>query len=251
MQYVLIARIILILNVTASGYGCSNSSSISNGSDEAFRIISMGDVPEVQIVDITSVLSEEVPRILENYSVSNFPTATIRVWQDRNSFSREFGEDATNVRGFIDSADWEVHVLNTGAPLGRSALHEFVHRVSLVKNQGNGQIPIWLWEAVAIYESKRPPPPNPADLNCVNTTNISTLEALNNHPSIINRIGNLLTEFILNSWSYETLGELITTNGNLATTLNISEAEFEQMWLVYANTAYDLSTNSSVISQNC
>ena len=244
-------RVILVALLSVIVIGCSSSDRPANAPSDIFRIITRGDIPESQLVDIKEVMTERAPVVMSNLGVSSMPLVTINVWQDRNAFGNEFGEDATNVRGFIDSKDWEVHVLNVRSPIGRGALHEFVHLVSLSVNKGNGQIPKWLWEAEAIYESKRPPPPNPANLACISSTNIPSLEDLNHHPSNIYRIGDLLAEFIVEAWSYEKLRELILTQGDVPVTLNISEQEFEKMWLSYTNSKYDISTDSSAVSKQC
>ena len=144
-----------------------------------------------------------------------------------------------------------MHVLNVGAPLGRSALHEFVHLVSLASNQGNGEIPIWLWEAVAIFESKRPPPPNPVNLACISQNSIPSLQELSEHPSNIYRIGSLLAEFIVDTWGYSHLAELVETSGDISNTLEISETEFQILWLVYVISHYDIPESEISVSQQC
>lgn len=251
MNFLIAGRVIIGALLSVIVIGCSSSDSPVNAPVDIFRIITIGDIPESQLVDIREVMTERAPVVMSNLGVSSMPLVTIKVWQDRNAFGKEFGEDATNVRGFIDSENWEVHVLNVRTPIGRGALHEFVHLVSLSKNQGNGPIPKWLWEAVAIYESKRPPPPNPGNLTCISSTDIPSLAELNQHPSNIYRVGNLLAEFIVETWSYEVLSELILNNGDVPTTLNISEQTFEQMWLSYSISQYDISPDNSAVSQQC
>ena len=87
------------------------------------------------------------------------PRVSIVVWQDPDAFEEEYGENAENVAGFLDPEDWEAHMLNVNRTLGLGTVHEFTHLVSLARNPEIPNNPKWLWEAVAIYESNRPPPP--------------------------------------------------------------------------------------------
>ena len=251
MNFLIVGRVIIGALLSVIVIGCSSSDSPVNAPVDIFRIITTGDIPESQLVDIREVMTERAPVVMSNLGVSTMPLVTIKVWQDRNAFGKEFGEDATNVRGFIDSENWEVHVLNVRTPIGGGALHEFVHLVSLSKNQGNGQIPKWLWEGVAIYESKRPPPPNPSSLMCITPYSIPSLTGLNAHPSNIYRIGNLLLEYIVNTWTYSGLVQLIRTNGSIEQSLGITEHQFHEQWLAYANTQYNFPSDRNLRPQSC
>ncbi len=168
------------------------------------------------------------------------PRVSIVVWQDPDAFEEEYGENAENVAGFLDPEDWEAHMLNVNRTLGLGTVHEFTHLVSLARNPEIPNNPKWLWEAVAIYESNRPPPPKPSTLSCITPTSIPTLDELDDHPVNIYRVGHLLAEFIVMTWSQQTLGELVATNGDVLSTLNVAPDEFEQMWLDYVNSGYDM-----------
>lgn len=237
----------LLLAILVSTSGCLGTIA----SDERFRIVLQDAVSEVQSENISEVLSESVPSVMARLRVQDMPIVKVFVWEDRDDFAYEFGEDARNVRGFIDSNEWEVHLINLGAPLGYSALHEYVHLISLAVNENRGQIPLWLWESIAIYESRRPPPPRPEDLTCIGQNRVPTLQELNSHPSNIYRIGYLLAEFIDAQWNYDAFRLLLLSNGDVPSTFGITEADFEELWLNYILTSYNISPIEATVSPNC
>lgn len=235
--------IILVLGVHA----CSSVEAPTSN----FDIVTQGRISESQKENISEVLGQRVPEIMSKLGEKSIPKVTVVVWQDRNEFTEEFGEDATNVRGFINSDNWEVHLINLRTPLGLGALHEYVHLISLAVNDGNSQLPIWLWESLAIYESRRPPPPDPVSLSCVGRNYVPTLSELSLHPSNIYRIGYLLAEFIVSQWSYDAFRPLLLNGGDVFATFGISEARFEELWLSYINSTYDISALNASSSQQC
>ncbi len=179
------------------------------------------------------------------------PRVKVILWMDGNEFAEEFGGNAINVRGFINSDKWEVHLFDTGSPLGFSALHEYVHLISLAVNPRRNEIPLWLWESIAIYESGRPPPPDPVTLSCITQNNIPTLSELNEHPSNIYRIGFLLAEFIESEWTYDAFRLLLLNRGEIPTTFNISESEFRDRWLNYVLENHRIHATAVPDSPNC
>ena len=215
-----------------------------------FRFLTIGQVPESKMAELSSTLSEYRLSVMEHLGVTEMPKVTVNVWNDRDAFEEAYGENAQFVRGYIDPETWSIHIYNTGR-LGLGTVHEFTHLVSLARNPNIVQNPKWLWEAVAIYESNRPPPPNPSTLACITTTTIPTLNDLNEHPMNIYRVGYLLAEFIATTWSQQALGELIATNGDISISLNLPSDEFEKMWLEYVISRYNIQTPSDEYTTDC
>lgn len=237
----------LLLILTLGLYACNSVEAPSSN----FNIVTHGRIPESQIENISEVLAQRVPEIMDKLGQRSMPKVSVVVWQDREDFAEEFGEDATNVRGFINSDNWEVHLIDLRAPLGFGALHEYVHLISLAVYDGNGQLPIWLWESLAIYESRRPPPPDPESLSCIGRNYVPTLNELSSHPSNIYRIGYLLAEFIVSQWSYDTFRLLLRNGGDVLESLDVSEARFEQLWLSYILSTYDIAHLEASSPQQC
>ena len=72
------------------------------------------------------------------FQVNNMPTVTVKVWQERGQFELEYGDDAEYVQGYV------------------------------VKS---------LREAIAIYESGRPPVPELSSLKCFSKEYYPSIES--------------------------------------------------------------------------
>jgi len=235
--------------------GCASESrdggSPSQPGTSSFEVVSRGQVPESETAEVRGSIEEAIPRVLADLGVTELPPITVYVWGDADGFAQEYGEDATGVRGFISSENWEVHALYSGQPVWRSVLHEYTHLVSLARNPqilGNAR---WLWETVAIFESNRPPRPDESTLACISRTHVPSLDELSEHPSNIYRVGHLLGEFIVQTWSREALGTLIATTGDTFASFGISPHQFEQMWLAYLLENHDINESTVGSVENC
>lgn len=207
---------------------------------EHLRFVAVGSIPDARMTEIASFVSKERPVVLKALGVTEMPKVSVVIWQDRNRFESAYGEDASNVRGFIDAENWEVHVFNTKRSPAKGAVHELVHLVSLSVNSTISHNPMWLWETTAIYASNRPPPPDLSTLACVTVEGVPTLKELNEHPTNIYRIGYYLGDFIVSTWGWRGLRTLIENNGGLEASLGISEDEFQKMWLAHLDDSHQL-----------
>ncbi len=217
----------------------------------SYTINVRGQIPGDIVEQVDSVLAERVPLIMHQLSASRMPVVEVNLWQDRGEFLEEFGEPAPSVRGFINRDAWQVHVLYLGVPPGLSTLHEYIHLITVAANEADQFTPIWLWESIAIFESKRPPPPGLDRLRCISPDHVPTLQSLNTHPTNIYRVGNLLFEFLLDEWSYDIAAKLIKNGGDIYAVLGISETTFEQLWLDYIISNYDVSMLQSEPENRC
>ena len=116
------------------------------------------------------------------------------------------------------------------------------HLVTLALNPTFNNNPRWLWEATAIYESKRPQVPEISDLKCITHNSVPTLSSLNEHPFNIYKVGFFLVEFIETTWGRDTLLALVKFDGDTQEALGISENDFEQRWLEFLRKNYHLNS---------
>ena len=207
---------------------------------EDFRIVAIGDVPQEKITEISEALEEHRARIVENFGVTDLPTITVKIWQDRPAFETAYGEDAEYAQGYVDIENWEVRIFNGRPTLGLSTVHEFTHLVTVALNPTIANNPRWLWEATAIYESSRPPVPDPTNLGCISPSMFPTLDELETHPFNVYRMGYFLTEYIVANCGQEGLNRLIQSNGNIQESLKITKEKFKHDWLEYMLSEYDL-----------
>ena len=209
----------------------------------------VGDVPNETMDSVRNTLNEYTSQVLDKYQVDDMPPVTVKIWQDRKDFEAAYGEDAKYVQGYVVQDSWEVRFFNGLPGLGFGVLHEFTHLVTLALNPTFNNNPRWLWEATAIYESKRPPVPEISDIKCITNNSVPTLSNLNAHPLNIYRVGFFLADFIEATWGQGALIALVKFNGDTHKALGISENDFEQQWLMFLKTKYHLNSKDQYQSE--
>lgn len=180
-------------------------------------------------------LSTNKNRIINHLRVSNMPDIIVSVWSNRKEFDdvqkKRLGSISPGTTGFING---KVEMfLFFGGATARDAVHEFAHLASLAKNPNFGNQPRWLWEAVAIYESRE-------SVDFSKWTSIEKefpgFTALNQNNSLLPyKWGYPLAKFILDKWGDDAYINLILTNGNIKNVFGINEDEFIAQFQVYMN----------------
>ncbi|MFT5452307.1 MAG: hypothetical protein ACI9N9_001798 [Enterobacterales bacterium] len=217
------------------------SAAIANTDKNDIDYVSVGNVPKDTIEEIKRTVDTHKSRIIKNFQVNNMPNVTVKVWQERDEFELEYGDDAEYVQGYVVQSLWEARFFNGRPDIGLGVVHEYTHLVTLAVNQDFNNNPRWLWEAIAIYESGRPPVPDLSSLKCFSKEYHPTIESLNQHPFNIYKVGYFLTDFIVSKWGQDSLVKLVKLNGNIKVTLDISVIDFERMWLSFLEEKYKLS----------
>lgn len=164
------------------------------------------------------------------------------IWSDENKFNEvmlaHLGHGYTGVTGYVDGPAELRILLTSGAPL--TAVHEFVHNVSLNLNRNIGGNPRWLWETVAVYESQDFTHPN--SLPYMVSGDYPTLEELTTRDdpgrSKVYEVGYILGEYIVETWGIKALRDLILDFGDLSAVLGISASEFESGWYAWVRARY-------------
>ena len=132
------------------------------------------------------------------------------------------------------------------------ALHEFTHAVVLkllideaplpfdrtVFDQKYQTFPVWLWEAVSVYEAKQFR--EPKSLPYLNSGSYPSLEELSDRSNggKIYGCGYTIIEYILEKYGKEKLISLIANYGNVQKVLMVSEAEFSKGWYEFVGNKY-------------
>jgi hypothetical protein len=145
--------------------------------------------------------------------------------------------------GLVTAAD-QIHVMSPNHPSWgpydrrmSDIVHEFAHGVSLQANPRIANNPRWLWEAVAIYESRQfvdprtlpymtaHQPPSEAALNSIADTRIYD-------------VGYTIAEFIVSRWGQAGLRSLIASNGDVSA-LGPDSAIFFDQWFAWTSAKYN------------
>lgn len=113
--------------------------------------------------------------------------------------------------------------------LPETALHEFVHLVTLEINPSFANSPRWLWEAIAIYKSEQQRK-YAEDPNSIRNRFESMAQRLQEgrDAGVIYEVGYTIGEFIENTWGQEVLISLIKSSGDFSV---LTEKSLDQVFL--------------------
>lgn len=119
-----------------------------------------------------------------------------------------------------------------------NAVHEFAHNVTLHLSPAAANNPVWLWEAVALYESGQFVPPPSVPWLAAGT--FPTLTQLNDRsgPYSIYQVGYVLAEFVVRTWGVDGLRRLVLAGGDTSTALGIPAGDFESAWQAFVVSRY-------------
>ena len=110
--------------------------------------------------------------------------------------------------------------------------HEVAHCVTLHANSTIAGRPRWLWESIALYESRQSV--DLRSLEYLSGGSLPTLDDLNNiNDTRIYEVGYSIIEYVVGKWGIEAVRELIRTNGDLVKTLHIGQKQFQESWHSY------------------
>ena len=181
---------------------------------------------------------DSMPRVHFNFypGKAALHQAAREIYPDIPSFAIGFTRNSTTVEMVSPFSRAKGFGFND---LVSAVIHEFVHCVTLHINRKFANNPRWLWESIAMYESRQFP--LKGSLMRLSGTDAPTISELNeNNGTRIYELGSLYTAYIISKWGNGKLKDLIKANGKLETALGISEHEFETGWLAWVKTTYQL-----------
>jgi hypothetical protein len=240
-------KLILILIITPFLFTCgkndqSKSSPVIIDNPE-FQFKLYDGISESVSKVIYDSLTKNKDRITGHLRVSSMPEITVSVWSSRKEFEdvqkQRLGTVYPGSTGYINGMT--EMFLYYGSGTASDAVHELAHLISLALNPDFGNRPRWLWEAVAIYESRES-----VDISEWSSTEriFPGFTALNQfNSSLPYKWGYPLAKYILDEWGDDGYINLILTNGNIKAAAGINEDEFISEFQLYMNsiTFYILS----------
>lgn len=121
----------------------------------------------------------------------------------------------------------------------KNAIHEFAHCVSRRVNKKIVNNPRWLWETIAIYESRQLV--DPRKLPYLVSHNPPGLKQLSDFSdTTIYEVGYLVGEYLVETKGKAVLNELIKNNGDIKQTLNMNDEEFTRQWFAFVRKKYGI-----------
>ena len=121
----------------------------------------------------------------------------------------------------------------------RNTIHEFAHCVSMKINPNIANNPRWLWETVADYEANLPW--DPKMLQYLVEQKPPALNELNKMSNtLIYEVGHFIGQYIEATKGAGGFKSLISNNGNLRDTFNMSDEEFTKAWFDFVKRNYGI-----------
>ncbi|MGF1689182.1 hypothetical protein L4C36_21350 [Photobacterium japonica] len=208
----------------------------------AFKYVLYNELPASVIPAIHQTLSNNTPRLLADFKLAAMPSTTVRVWKSGGDYLAA-QKDALGVQ-FPGSTGYvfknELRLLYTEGQTAQTALHEFVHLVTLKVNPAFANNPRWLWEAIAIYESE----PVWYYANRLHLIRdrfdylVNDLNANFNQSAAIYELGYTIGEYIDKKWGEEALLTLIKNNGDITKVTNMPMDALLKDWHAYVHATY-------------
>lgn len=136
--------------------------------------------------------------------------------------------------------------------VNKTAVHEFAHAVTLklLLDQETQPVdsktfdkkfmsfPVWLWEAISVYEAKQFV--DPRTLPYLNHGQYPSLSELNNRTKggKIYSCGYTIVEYILDRYGQDSFVDLIKNYGNLKKAFGVTDEQFSKDWYGFVREKY-------------
>jgi len=199
------------------------------------------------IKEIADSVENNYTRIITNLQSQELPIVSIYYYTDTENFRKamNFGPKVPAWVNGITHPDSAIHMLSPNVPtedyqtMIRNTIHEFVHCVSGHINPTITNKPRWLWEAVAIYESRQTS--DPRRLSYLVNQKPPTLNELNDlSKPYVYEVGYFIAEYLVEIKGNDVLNTLIKNNGNIQQTLNMDDEEFIKQWFALVKKKYGI-----------
>lgn len=203
----------------------------------------IGDVAPAAQRTVLDALESNYARISADLTTTPVQPFNVYFYAGRWAYSNATGNWGAS--GSIEGTS-KLHLLPTsrlGDKAETVAVHEFAHAVVLKLlvdheaqplNTANfdsrfAKFPVWLWEAIAVYEAKEFT--NPKRLGYITRTTYPSLDELNDRSkgSKAYKVGYTIVEYIRAEYGQDGLIKLILAYGNLEV-LKTTKEEFAKGW---------------------
>ena len=217
---------------------------------EHFTFVFSDKTDSQKVIEISKHIESNYLRIARNLRTSPSKNIEINIHANRWNYikaTKDFGAS-----GIIVGPS-KIHYIEKSLSESKQiAVHEFTHTVVLnllinresqpfnskMFDQRFSSFPVWLWEAISVYESEQFIDPNHLeDLRKGKYPSIDELDTRYKGQKSY-AYGYTLIEFILSKYGVEKLIELIENYGNLNKTLDITKEQFSKDWYVFVQKKY-------------
>lgn len=227
----LISAIAIILFVRSAT--CGDCYEVDKGE---FRYVIYDNLPKSIVPNIHKVLKDKKSELLSDFNLSSMETVTVRVWGNEEAYLSEqksaIGKRYPGSKGYVTlkkgSKPGELRLFGGGKNISNTALHEFVHLVTLEVNPSFANNPRWLWESIAIYKTEQQWKYAEKPGLIRNRFEYMAQTLMMGETGSIYEIGYTIGEFIEGSWGNEAFSSLIKSNGDFS---SVTDRPIDQIFL--------------------
>lgn len=212
------------------------------GTASNFAVRAVGNVAAADKKKIVDALEACYAQISTNLQTTPARPIEVFIYETRSGYIRATGNRGAS--GSIEGAG-KLHMLQVsrdGDKAETVAVHEFAHAVTLKLltdhepqpldaakfDKKFKKFPIWLWEAIAVYEAHQFR--HPKSLSFITKNSYPSLEELNDRSNgKIYKAGYCVIEYILSKYGRDGLITLILSHGDVGA-LKTTKAEFSKGW---------------------
>ena len=199
---------------------------------------------DINIKEIADSLETSYPKITASLHSEDLALITVRFYPDIAELTKAFPDFPPWAVGQAISVS-QIHMISPNDPkqdyqtMIRNTKHEFAHCVSLKINPRIANNPRWLWESVALYEANLPW--DPRTLPYLVNQQPPSLDQLNDlsDPRVY-EVGYFVAQFVVKTYGTKALRSLIQTNGDLKSSLRMTNDEFTRAWFGFVRKEYGL-----------
>ncbi len=185
-------------------------------------------------------LEEEYGDLMKDFEQENFPTTKVRIYPDLKTYHNavltpgapewQMGRawDSNEIRMLSTVKAEEIR--NEKINPYEMILHEYIHCIHMSMIPETQRPVGWLWEGIANYKGCCKWTDNPFQLDYMREGKYPSLKQIDRDPTSELRymLGPYLIEFIESRYGWESMIDLIRTNGDIKRSLDISPKEFEK-----------------------
>lgn len=199
--------------------------------------------------NVLQVLEENYERIVENLQPAHHKPYSVRLYPDLKQFHRSINQPSSP--SWVVGTAWgdsEIRMVSPRNPgpvhsyssLIQVAVHEFTHCVTmrLAGGKSNPQSYIWLWESIALYEAGQFR--NPSSIAYMRDGSYPKFLDVRNqvqNPEIYD-MGYTVMEYLVETFGYETVRQLVQKGGSVQAALGLTDAEFYSEWYAFVRGKY-------------
>ena len=199
--------------------------------------------------DTASRVEAHHARILNDLQLASMPRVTVTLYPDSPSLLeavRSFVGPTPFTPSGVVGGPTTVHVISPNHTATWSydngittIVHEFAHCVSLQINGSIANNPRWLWESIAVFESRQFVDPRTLPWLASGPPTLARLNGFDN--ADVYGVGYLIGEFIVSRWGQQGLGALLRNRGDTVAVTGLGEAEFLAAWYEFVRRQYGLA----------